>query len=165
MSAFYEGQRLAILVDTANMYHSAKSKFQSRLDYSRLLNVVVRERLLVRAIAFVEYNEDSNITPFVDALRSVGFDTKVKMVRRNDDHKIRGGDWDVGIALHAARLAQKVDCIALVSGDGAFVELIQYLNHEGLRTEVYAFDGYLSHELKQRSDDWYLIDESWLRDR
>ena len=44
-------------------------------------------------------------------------------------------------------------------------QLIQYLNHEGLRTEVYAFDGYLSHELKQRSDDWYLIDESWLRDR
>ena len=165
MSAFYEGQRLAILVDTANMYHSAKIKFQSRLDYSHLLHVVVRERQLVRAIAFVERHENINITPFVDALRSVGFDTKVKTIRRNDDHKFQGGEWDVGIALYASRLAQQVDCIALVSGDGAFVDLVQYLNHEGLRTEVYAFDGYVSLELKQQSDDWYSIDETWLRGR
>ena len=72
MDAYYEGQRIAILVDTANMYHSAKSRFQGRLDYKRMMDLIVRERKLVRAIAFVERSEDVEITPFIDALKAVG---------------------------------------------------------------------------------------------
>ena len=165
MNAHFEGQRIAILVDTANMYHSAKSRYQGRVDYKRLISLIVRERKLVRAVAFVERNEDVEITPFIDALRAVGFETRVKTMRRNPDNRIRGGDWDVGIALHAAQLASKVDCIALVSGDGAFVDLIDYLNHDGLRTEVYAFEGCVSNDLAFQADYWCPIDEQWLMAR
>jgi uncharacterized LabA/DUF88 family protein len=165
MTSYFEGQRIAILVDTANMYHSAKSRYQGRVDYKRLMDLIVRERQLVRAVAFVERNEDVEITPFIDALRAVGFETRVKTMRRNPDNRIRGGDWDVGIALHAAQLAQKVDCIALVSGNGAFTDLIDYLNHDGLRTEVYAFEGCVSTELTFQADYWCPITEQWLMDR
>lgn len=165
MEAYFEGQRIAILVDTANMYHSAKSRYQGRLDYKRLMDLVVRERKLVRATAFVERSEDIEITPFIDALRGVGFETKVKTMRRLTDNRVRGGDWDVGIALHAAQLAEKVDCIALVSGDGAFVDLVEYLNHHGIRTEVYAFEGCVSSELTFQANYWCPIDEQWLMDK
>ncbi len=165
MDAYFEGQRIAILVDTANMYHSAKSRYQGRVDYKRLMDLIVRERKLVRATAFVERSEDVEITPFIDALRSVGFETRVKTMRRLADNRVRGGDWDVGIALHAAQLAQKVDCIALVSGDGAFIDLVEYLNHNGLRTEVYAFEGCVSTELTFMADYWCSIDEQWLMDK
>jgi len=30
------------------------------------------------------------------------------------------GDWDIGIAMDAVRLAEKIDCLVLVSGDGEF---------------------------------------------
>jgi uncharacterized LabA/DUF88 family protein len=165
MEAYFEGQRIAILVDTANMYHSAKSRYQGRLDYKRLMDLVVRERKLVRATAFVERSEDIEITPFIDALRGVGFETRVKTMRRLTDNRVRGGDWDVGIALHAAQLAEKVDCIALVSGDGAFVDLVEYLNHHGIRTEVYAFEGCVSSELTFQANYWCPIDEQWLMDK
>ena len=165
MEFYFEGQRIAILVDTANMYHSAKSRYQGRLDYKRLMDMIVRERKLVRAIAFVEKSEDVEITPFIDALRAVGFETRVKTMRRLADNRVRGGDWDVGIALHAAQLAQKVDCIALVSGDGTFVDLIDYLNNNGLRTEVYAFEGCVSSELTFQADYWCPIDEQWLMEK
>ena len=165
MEVYFEGQRIAILVDTANMYHSAKSRYQGRLDYKRLMDLVVRERKLVRATAFVERSEDVEITPFIDALRGVGFETRVKTMRRLTDNRVRGGDWDVGIALHAAQLAEKVDCIALVSGDGAFVDLVEYLNHHGIRTEVYAFEGCVSSELTFQANYWCPIDEQWLMDK
>ena len=162
MSAFFEGQRVAILVDTANMYHSAKSRYKGRVDYKRLIDLIVKERQLVRAIAFIERNEDTEITPFVDALRAVGFETRVKTIRRHQDNRIRGGDWDVGMALCAAQLVDKVDCIALVSGDGAFVDLFDFLTHQGVRTEVYAFEGCVSLELTTLADLWCPIDEHWL---
>ena len=165
METYFEGQRIAIIVDTANMYHSAKSRYQGRLDYKRLMDLVVRERKLVRATAFVERSEDVEITPFIDALRAVGFETRVKTIRRVTEYKVRGGDWDVGMALHAAQIAQKVDCIALVSGDGAFVDLIEYLNFHGLRTEVYAFEGCVSSELTFQADYWCPIDEEWLMEK
>jgi uncharacterized LabA/DUF88 family protein len=165
MEVYFEGQRIAILVDTANMYHSAKSRYQGRLDYKRLMDLVVRERKLVRATAFVERSEDVEITPFIDALRGVGFETRVKTIRRLTDNRVRGGDWDVGIALHAAQLAEKVDCIALVSGDGAFIDLVEYLNHHGIRTEVYAFEGCVSSELTFQASYWCPIDEQWLMDK
>jgi uncharacterized LabA/DUF88 family protein len=162
MSILFEGQRVAILVDTANMYHSAKSRFQSRVDYKRLIDLIVRERRLVRAIAFIERNEDVEITPFVDALRGVGFETRVKTIRRHADFRPRGGDWDIGIALQATQLIPKVDCIALVSGDGAFVDLIEFINLHGVRTEVYAFEGCVSSDLTYHADCWCPIDEQWL---
>jgi uncharacterized LabA/DUF88 family protein len=162
MDAYYEGQRIAILVDTANMYHSAKSRFQGRVDYKRMMDLIVRERKLVRAIAFVERSEDVEITPFIDALKAVGFETRIKTIHRHADHRGRGGDWDVGIALHAAQLAGRVDCIALVTGDGAFIDLIDHLSHNGLRTEVYAFEGCVSSELTYSADYWCPIDEDWL---
>ena len=160
--SYFEGQRLAILVDTANMYHSAKSRYQGRLDYKRLMELIVRERKLVRAIAFVERSEDVDISPFVDALRKVGFETRVKTIRRHPDNRVRGGDWDVGIALHAAQLAPKVDCVALVTGDGAFTDLVDFLTHHGLRTEVYAFEGCISSDLREHADAWHIIDGEWL---
>jgi len=162
VNSYFEGQRIAILVDTANMYHSAKSRFQGRLDYKRLMELIVRERKLVRAIAFVERSEEVDISPFVEALRKVGFETRVKTIRRHPDNRVRGGDWDVGIALHAAQLAPRVDCVALVTGDGAFADLADYLSHNGLKTEVYAFEGCVSGDLRERADAWHIIDEDWL---
>ena len=165
METNFEGQRIAILVDTANVYHSAKTRYQGRVDYKRLMDLIVRGRKLVRAIAFVERSEDAEITPFIDALRAVGFETRIKTLRRSSEYKSKGSDWEVGIALHATQLAQKVDCIALVSGSGAFVDLMDYLSYNGLRTEVYAFEGCVSHELTYQTDYWCPIDEDWLMDK
>ncbi len=162
MSDMIMDQRIAILVDTANMYHSAKSRFKGRVDYKRLLDMICRHRKIVRAIAFVMKSEDVEIKPFTDALHAVGFETRVKVIRRHTDHKNKGGNWDVGIALAAAELSTKVDCISLVSGDGDFIDLIDYLSHHGVRTEIYAFEGCVSNELMEKSDGFYPLTEEWL---
>ena len=166
MEAYFEGQRIAILVDTVNIYHGAKTRYQGRVDYKKLMELIVKERKLVRAIAFAERNEDAEITPFIDALRAVGFETRVKTLRsRPAEYRSRGSEWEVGIALHAAQLASKVDCVALVSGNGAFVDLVDHLSYNGVRTEIYAFEGCVSNELIYQADYWCPIDEDWLMNK
>jgi uncharacterized LabA/DUF88 family protein len=154
MSPPFPGQRIAVLVDTANMYHSAKSLFGGRLDYRRLLELIGRDRQVIRAIAFVVRTDDVDITPFLDALEAVGFETRVKTLKRRLDGSPRG-DWDVGISLAAASLADRVDVVSLVSGDGDFVELVDYLGGRGVRVEVFAFDDSVSAELRARAHAYH----------
>jgi uncharacterized LabA/DUF88 family protein len=47
------------------------------------------------------------------------------------------GDWDMGIVVDMMRLADHADAYVLVSGDGDYVEAVEYLQSEkGLRVEV-----------------------------
>ena len=164
----YRGQRVAVLVDTANMYHSAKKNFDGgRLNYQLLLDEICGARALVRAIAFVVTvaspdDDGRGNLGFIEALRKTGFETREKIIHRYPDGYTRGGDWDVGLALCAAELSTRVDTIALVSGDGDFVELIEYLKAHGIRTEVYAFEGSVSSDLVRRADHSYQLGEEWL---
>ncbi len=150
------GQRLAVLVDTANMYHSAREQFSGRLDYRRLLETISASRSLVRAIAFVVRAEDVDVTPFLNALENAGFETRTKVLPRRPDGSVRGS-WDVGIALAAATLAPRVDAIALVSGDGDFAELMDYLRVRGCRAEVHGVEGHVSNALIDSADDFSII--------
>ena len=159
MSTTFHDQRVAVLVDTANMYHSAKSLYRGRLDYRRLLEFTARGRKLVRAIAYIVRSEDVDITPFLDALQAVGFETKVKLLRRRNDGSARG-DWDVGISLDALELAPRVDVISVVSGDGDFAELVDHLVPRGVRVEVFAFEDSVSADLRQRAHAYFPIDRS-----
>jgi uncharacterized LabA/DUF88 family protein len=47
------------------------------------------------------------------------------------------GDWDIGIIVDMMRLADHANTYVLVSGDGDYVEAVEYLQSEkGLRVEV-----------------------------
>jgi uncharacterized LabA/DUF88 family protein len=53
---------------------------------------------------------------------------------RTVSHK---GDWDIGVVVDMMRLAGHADTYVLVSGDGDYVEAVEYLQSEkGIRVEV-----------------------------
>ena len=65
------------------------------------------------------------------------------------------GDWDVGIAIDAIKLADKLDVIILVSGDGDYLPLVSYLqNNKGCLVEIMAFRKTCSSRLIEESDDF-----------
>jgi uncharacterized LabA/DUF88 family protein len=145
----HPAQRVGVFIDTQNLYHSAKNLYKARVNFGNILEEAVGGRTLVRAIAYVIATESGEEKNFFDALTKIGIETKVK-----DLQIFAGGakkaDWDVGLAIDAVKLAPKLDTVVLVTGDGDFVPLIQYLDmHEGCQVEVISFGKSSSGKLKE----------------
>jgi uncharacterized protein (TIGR00288 family) len=68
-------------------------------------------------------------------------------------------DWDVGIAVDAMRMAPSLDVIILVTGDGDFLPLVDYLKWGmGRYVEIAAFDRSASAKLKDSADRFTTIE-------
>ena len=125
----HSAQRVAVLIDTQNLYHSARHLYKHKVNFGAILKEAVGERQLVRAVAYVISTEAGDEKQFFDALTRVGIETKTKDLQTFIDGT-KKADWDVGLAIDAVRLAEKVDVIILVSGDGDFVPLVEYLKNK-----------------------------------
>jgi uncharacterized LabA/DUF88 family protein len=73
---------------------------------------------------------------------------------------MKKADWDVGITIDAVKIAQSVDTIVLASGDGDFLQLVEYLKNQGKRVEVMAFGRSSSLRLKEVVDEFIDIEEN-----
>lgn len=152
-------QRVAVLVDVQNMYYSARNNFNARINFAKLLEKAVANRLLVRAIAYVIKAEDDKSSDFFEAVHSAGFEVKEKPLQVFYDGHLKG-DWDLGIAMDAIRLGQKVDSVVLVTGDGDFKPLVNYLQQSlGCLVEVVAFKQTANNELIEMADDFTNIED------
>lgn len=146
-------QRVGVFMDTQNLYHSARNLYQSRVNFAAVIKEAVAGRQLIRAIAYVITTESGEEKNFFEALEKMGIETKTK-----DLQIFFGGakkaDWDVGLAVDAIRLASKVDAVVIVSGDGDFVPLVEYLKHLGVQVEVMSFGKSTSAKLREATDDF-----------
>ena len=150
---------MTILIDVQNMYHSAKNLYDARVNFAEILKLAVSGRKLVRAFAYVVRTKTGEEKPFFDALIKLGFETRVR-----DLQEFYGGmkkaDWDVGITVDAIKSAPGVDVIVLVSGDGDFIQLVEYLKNQGKRAEVIAFGKSASSRLKETADEFIDLGET-----
>ena len=126
----HKDQRVVVLIDTQNLYYSAKNLYHSKVDFGQILKTAVSARKLIRAFAYVVQTKTGEEKPFFEALTGLGIETRVKPLQ-----EFYGGmkkaDWDVGIVIDAIRASNNVDVIVLVSGDGDFIPLIEYLKNKG----------------------------------
>ncbi len=153
-------QRVAILVDVQNLYYSGKNLYNARVNYKNLLNQIIQKRILVRAIAYVINADETKENVFFNALHEAGFEVKEKALQTFYGGA-KKGDWDLGIAMDAIRLGNKVDSIILVSGDGDFKPVVNYLQQAlGCLVEVVAFKRTANKELIELADDFTNIEDS-----
>jgi uncharacterized LabA/DUF88 family protein len=143
------------------MFYSAKTLHQSKIDYRKLLDGILRGRKLVRAIAYVVQKSDVDQSGFLEALRRSGYEVKEKDLTIRDDGSSKG-DWKVEIALDAVTLEPKLDCAVLVTGDGDFVPVVHLLNGRGCRTEVVSFEQSTSNDLMRACDQFIPIEQDVL---
>lgn len=153
MSEIHPSQRVAVLADSQNLYHSAQSMYTQNIDYAALLEEAVSGRELTRAIAYVVRADSPEEESFFDALVDIGFETQIKDIKTFPDGS-KKADWDVGMCLDAVTLANHVDTIALCTGDGDFTRLCRHLKHEGVRVEVICFAESTAEELVEAADDF-----------
>jgi uncharacterized protein (TIGR00288 family) len=149
----HHDQRIAVLIDVQNMYHSAKHLFRARVNFQEVLKEAVAGRRLVRAIGYVVESETAEEKSFFEALLKQGIE-----LRSKDLQVFYGGlkkaDWDVGITLDAVNLSSSVDVIVLISGDGDFIPLVDYLKNRGKIVEVMAFAKSASSKLQHEANNF-----------
>jgi len=175
----YSNQRVGIFVDVQNLYHSAKNLYQGRVNYAELIRYLTGPRQLIRAMAYVVKSEGveplqrraddpkpipvtregtSSEAGFFEALTKAGLELRMK------DLQIYAGgmkkaDWDVGMAVDAIRMASFLDVIVLVTGDGDFLPLIDYLKWgQGRVVEVAAFRRSASLRIQEVADRFVNIE-------
>ena len=151
-------QRVAVFIDTQNMYHSAKHLFGSHLNFRKLVEAVVEGRPLVRAIAYVATSKTGEERGFFDALAASGIEVKSKELIEFASGE-RKADWDVGIAVDAMKFSSRVDVVVLITGDGDFVPLVQFLQNTGVQVEVAAFSESTSKILREACDIYFDISQ------
>lgn len=147
-------QRVGVLVDVSNMYHSARNLYGKKVNFKEILLKAVAGRKLIRATAYAIRTENQEEAPFAEALEQQGFEVKMK-----DLQIFAGGakkaDWDVGLAIDAIKLADKLDVIIIVSGDGDYMPAVSYIqNNKGCLVEIMAFRKTCSSKLIEEVDDF-----------
>ncbi|MBT4540449.1 NYN domain-containing protein [Candidatus Woesearchaeota archaeon] len=155
----HKEQRILVLFDVQNMYYSAKQLYHKKVNFSNILSQAVSNRKLTRAIAYVIKTDIKEEVNFHDALNKIGIEVKAKDIQIFLGGA-KKGDWDIGIAMDAVRLSPKVDVVVLVSGDGDFKDLLQYLQSHGCRGEVIAFGKTASKHLKETADDFHDLEKN-----
>lgn len=153
-------QRVCVLVDVANMYHSAKNLYGRKVNFKETLKTGIAGRKLIRAIAYVVKTESGEESSFFEALSQQGFEVKEKDLQIFAGGS-KKGDWDVGITVDAIKMAEKMDVIVLVTGDGDYVPLVRYLqNTTGCLVEVIAFQKTASAKLMEEADDFVNLSDN-----
>ena len=152
--------RVGIFVDVQNMFYAAR-QYGARLDFEKLMQAAVGDRRLIRAIAYVIQTPEVDQSGFVAMLQQRSYQVKRKDLRQRSDGSAKG-DWDMGMAIDVIGMADKLDVVVLVSGDGDFVSLISLVKEMGPRVEVFSFPHNTARDLIESADRHYPIDESLL---
>lgn len=156
----HKEQRVGVFIDTQNLYHSARNLYQARVNFGAVLKDAVAGRKLVRAVAYVITTEAGDEKNFFEALEKLGIETKTK-----DLQIFQGGskkaDWDVGLTVDVMKMANRLDAVIIVSGDGDFIPLVKYLQHHtGTQVEVVSFGKSTSGKLREAVDDFLDLSEN-----
>jgi uncharacterized LabA/DUF88 family protein len=156
----HKEQRVGIFIDAQNLYHSGKNLYHSKVNFGAIVKEALDGRKLVRAVAYVIATESGEETGFFEALTKMGIETKVKDLQIFSSGA-KKGDWDVGMAIDAVSMAPKLDSVILVTGDGDFVPLVQYLQmNQGCQVEVVSFGKSTSAKLIEATDHFMDLDEA-----
>jgi len=153
----HKNQRVGIFIDTQNLYHCAKNIYGAKVNFDQVVKDGLAGRSLTRATAYVTTTESGDEKNFFDALEKMGIETKTKNLQI-----FAGGtkkaNWDIDLAVDSIKLAAKLDAIILITGDGDFVPLVEYLQNVGCQVEVMSFGKATSAKLIEACDDFIDLD-------
>lgn len=158
--ARYPDQRVGIFVDVQNLYHSAKNLYRGRVNYPELMRNLTAGRRLIRAMAYVVKSDTAvGEASFFDALVKSGLELRSKELQIYADGT-KKADWDIGMAVDAIRMSSFLDVVILVTGDGDFIPLVEYLKWgSGRVVEVAAFKRSASAKIQEVADRFINIEE------
>jgi uncharacterized LabA/DUF88 family protein len=150
--------RVGVFVDAANV-ELASDRLRARFDWKKILDMLTRDRQLVRAIAYSPVHDDPGVSietqRFVEPFLGKGYKVVTKPLKRFADGSIKA-NVDIEMALDVIEMADRLDVVCLISGDGDFQRLVEVVQSKGVRVEVVAVGSSTASNLRNAAD--YYID-------
>jgi uncharacterized LabA/DUF88 family protein len=153
---------IAVFVDVQNIYYTTRDMYKRSFNYKKLWADLSEQGTITHAYAYaIDRGIDSQIK-FQDALRSIGFEVKLKPFIQRRDGSAKG-DWDVGITIDVMEASPEVDQVVLLSGDGDFAILLEKIrNKYKVKTKVYGVEFLTANGLIQSCDEFVNIEKDML---
>ena len=156
-------KKIAVFVDVQNIYYTTKQAFGRSFDYRKFWQDLEFMGEIVHANAYAIESKQDGQRRFQTALRSIGFNVKLKPYIQRSDGSSKG-DWDVGITLDVVELASEVDIVVLLSGDGDFSLLLDKISKvNNVTTHVFGVKKLTADTLIYSSDRFTSIDTQFLQ--
>jgi uncharacterized LabA/DUF88 family protein len=144
-------RRVGVFIDIQNMYYSARNLYGNKVNFTNIVTGTTGNQKLIRAIAYCVSTKTGDETPFLEALHGAGIEVMTKELLEYDSgHK--KGDWDVGITIDIIRMLDMLDVVILVSGDGDYVPVGEYVKGHGRIFHVASFRESTSTRLVECAD-------------
>ncbi len=155
-------EKIAIFVDVQNIYYTTRQHYHKHFNYKAFWSKATANKEVIGAYAYAIDKGDAKQRSFQNILKNIGFQVKLKPYIQRKDGSAKG-DWDVGIALDAIELAETVDCIILLSGDGDFDLLLQKSRTSyATKSIVYGVRALTAPSLINSADQFIAIEKSLL---
>lgn len=147
----FSTRRVGVFIDVQNMYYSARNIYGSKVNFGNIVKVAAENQKLIRAVAYTISTKSGDELPFFEALHKAGIEVNTKeLLEYESGHK--KGDWDVGITVDIVRMLDTLDVVVLVSGDGDYVPLGEYVKNRGRVFHVASFRESTSTKLIDAAD-------------
>jgi uncharacterized LabA/DUF88 family protein len=174
-------ERVAIFIDGWNFAKATYEGLGIRVDFKRLLTTLTAGRTLLRAYYYTgEWTEEGysllqnlrrarlvdgtvvNVDPTENERKRIQQQGFIRMLNRNGYQVVRKpvkvfadgntkADLDIELAIDMLTLADRCDCMILVSGDSDFVPVVRAVGQRGVRIHViashssYAYNATIDH--------------------
>ena len=158
-STIFKKERIALFVDSQNLYYSARMGYAAKVNYEKLIRLITENRKMVKAFAYIVQPPEGDVKPFATSLERIGYIVKAKDVRTRSDGSAKA-NWDMGIALDILGILDHVDTIVLASGDGDFAPLVDFIKGKNKRVEIFAFADNTAYDLKEKADKFVPLGEN-----
>ena len=144
-------QTTAILVDGNNIERSVNGAFGmdgGMINFDVLIPKLLGDRALNRLIYF---REGKNISSKLAERLHANFHGSVTPCHKSAD---------IPLTIKATQLANKVDCLIILSGDSDYVDLVKHLKSEGVRVEICAVEQTTAKSLIDEAEFFHPIVQS-----
>jgi uncharacterized LabA/DUF88 family protein len=155
-----EWGRLAVFIDGANLSHSAR-RADLHLDFSRVQRYFDAHSELLRIYYYTtlldDPDDESSVHRLVDWLDYNGYTVVTKIYRREWESAPRAS-IQVDLAVDIVVMADRVEDIVLVSGDGDYRRAVEAAQVKGVRVTVVGLPADTADELRRQADVFLHLD-------
>ena len=157
-----DSNKIGVFVDVQNIYYTTRDAYSRQFNYRALWQRIAATGDIVIANAYATHRNDEKQFRFQSALRDIGFKVILRPYLQRSDGTAKA-DWDVGITVDIMDLAEQLDTVILLSGDGDFDMLLAKIKSKySVRTVVYSVAELTSNLLIAEADEFNPIEADML---